>query len=132
MQMVHVLVGAARRLSRPECQRVLEEFRDGSGRLLQTALDRRHQTAAEYLSSLSFVDGENEPLCRSNSAIFAFTRPGSGVIRICSPTFEALFARDSSTSEILVIHEFLHSLGLGENPPTSADITTRVMMRCGG
>jgi hypothetical protein len=40
--------------------------------------------------------------------------------------------RDSSTSEILIIHEVLHTLGLGENPPPSADITARVMARCGG
>ena len=33
--------------------------------------------------------------------------------------------------EILLIHELLHSLGLGENPPTSAQITNTVMARCG-
>jgi hypothetical protein len=30
----------------------------------------------------------------------------------------------------LVIHEQLHALGLGENPPTSTYITTRVYHRC--
>ena len=30
-----------------------------------------------------------------------------------------------------MIHEFLHTLGLGENPPTSQEITERVSNRCG-
>ncbi len=32
----------------------------------------------------------------------------------------------------MIIHESLHSLGLGENPPRSQDITSRVTERCGG
>ena len=32
--------------------------------------------------------------------------------------------------EAVLIHELLHSLGLGENPPDSAAITDRVMARC--
>ena len=31
----------------------------------------------------------------------------------------------------IVLHEFLHTLGLGENPPTSRAITERVAVRCG-
>jgi hypothetical protein len=31
----------------------------------------------------------------------------------------------------LIIHEELHSLGLAENPPSSAAITDRVISRCG-
>jgi hypothetical protein len=30
---------------------------------------------------------------------------------------------------LIVIHEFLHTLGLGENPPTSAAITAQVLAR---
>jgi hypothetical protein len=30
----------------------------------------------------------------------------------------------------MVIHEILHTLGLGENPPTSVEITQRVEARC--
>jgi hypothetical protein len=30
----------------------------------------------------------------------------------------------------VIIHEMLHSLGLGENPPSSKEITLRVMQRC--
>jgi hypothetical protein len=30
-----------------------------------------------------------------------------------------------------VIHETLHTLGLGENPPSSAEIDSAVARRCG-
>jgi hypothetical protein len=30
-----------------------------------------------------------------------------------------------------MIHEFLHTPGLGENPPTSQAITEQVKFRCG-
>jgi hypothetical protein len=30
----------------------------------------------------------------------------------------------------MVIHEMLHTLGLGENPPTTLEITERVRARC--
>jgi hypothetical protein len=57
----------------------------------------------------------------------AFTHPGSQVIRVCG---RQLRDRDRGVAEIIVIHEFLHALGLGEGPSTSRDITERVMARC--
>ena len=39
--------------------------------------------------------------------------------------------RNRQTAEIIVIHEFLHTLGLGENPPTSEAITAQIALRCG-
>jgi hypothetical protein len=38
--------------------------------------------------------------------------------------------RTPSVAETLVIHEVLHTLGLGENPATSLEITSRVSARC--
>jgi hypothetical protein len=32
--------------------------------------------------------------------------------------------------QMVVIHEVLHTLGLGENPPSSDQITRRVDLRC--
>ena len=41
------------------------------------------------------------------------------------------FCRDDPTwAEVVVIHEALHTLGLGENPPSSAEISIRVAARC--
>ena len=52
-------------------------------------------------------------------------------IHVCAKKFARQFSRRTAGGEILVIHELLHSLGLGENPPTSAQITDRVRLRCG-
>jgi hypothetical protein len=57
----------------------------------------------------------------------AFTHPGSQVIRVCGRQFRD---RDPEAAVIIVIHEFLHALGLGENPPTTHEITARVAARC--
>jgi hypothetical protein len=52
------------------------------------------------------------------------------VIHVCGQRI-VQFAVTTKGAEILLIHELLHALGLGENPPTSARITDAVMHRCG-
>jgi hypothetical protein len=37
---------------------------------------------------------------------------------------------NEAVAEATVIHEALHTLGLGENPPTSREITAGVLKRC--
>jgi hypothetical protein len=39
--------------------------------------------------------------------------------------------RNGHEVEAMVIHEMLHSLGLGEDPPSGREINLRVLMRCG-
>jgi hypothetical protein len=81
-----------------------------------------------YISHLYLVNGVLEGGC-TNPATIAFTAALSRVIHIYSARLTALFAR-RALAEALLIHEILHTLGLGENPPTSADITKRVAARC--
>lgn len=38
---------------------------------------------------------------------------------------------DGAVGELVIIHELLHALGLGENPPTSHEIVALVWRRCG-
>jgi hypothetical protein len=49
-------------------------------------------------------------------------------------TFAEVQLRQPGVAESMVIHEILHTLGLGENPmpgqPTSIEITQRVEARC--
>jgi hypothetical protein len=52
------------------------------------------------------------------------------VIHVCSNRFADRQAKDHVYVELIVIHEFLHALGLGENPPTSDAITKQVAARC--
>lgn len=121
---------AVRRLQRPECAAVLSDFRDGDGRLLSDNLAASGLTAPEYFSHLHFVDGGAVALCR-RSNVAAAANPGSPEIAICLTNFERVLNRHRGLAVNLLIHEMLHALGLGENPPTSLEITRQVVKRCG-
>jgi hypothetical protein len=119
---------AARQLTRAECQGLLDEFSDASGRPLRTALEAQGVDASAYLARVFFYDAP-EGAC--GTANLAITKPGSRAILVCGPRFVSQMKRNSRHVEALVIHEMLHSLGLGENPPSSDHITSRVLARCG-
>jgi hypothetical protein len=125
------LARAQDRLARTECQRVFTDFQDASGRPLQEALSRAGRTGAEHLGSLLFYDGDGQGRCRTSRTL-AFTWTGSSVVFVCPQQFVAAARRDPILADAALIHESLHSLGLGENPPTSSDITARVISRCRG
>jgi hypothetical protein len=122
--------GALGRLASETCQRVLQDFRDGSNQTLEARLKVLDQTAGEYVASLYFADGDDSTQCRLNDATVAFTEPGSRVIHICARRFTEELTHRPDRGEILIIHEVLHSLGLGENPPTATHITAQVWFRC--
>jgi hypothetical protein len=72
--------------------------------------------------------GAAEKLCRS-SRIALVATPNVRRVVVC-PEFANLQLRQPREAEAMVIHEILHTLGLGENPPTSIEITRRVEFRC--
>jgi hypothetical protein len=121
------LDGAARRLARPECQALLDEFMDASGRPLRAALEASGRSAPEHLNGVFFYDAP-PGLCRTSS--LAVTRPGSRAILVCGSRFVRQVGRNPRHAEATLIHEVLHSLGLGENPPSADYITERVEARC--
>lgn len=123
--------GTAARLARPGCQDLFSDFTDEVGQPLSTTLAARGKSPTEAFGVLRFLDDGAAPQCRAGTTL-AFTQTGSQLIRICGPQFREQFLQKRSTTEIIVIHEFLHTLGLGENPPTSRAITERVAARCGG
>ena len=125
------IAGAVRRLANPECQRLFTDFVDRAGHTLSANLEALGKTPAEHLAELYFVAGDTTNQCRLDETNAAFTTPHSRVIYMCSARFADRFARKTAGGEILIIHELLHTLGLGENPPTSAQITRAVMNRCG-
>ncbi len=86
--------------------------------------------ANEFLSTLFFVDGRATPLCASGKAA-AGANPGSIFIGVCKETFARVDAADPGLAANVVIHEMLHALGLGENPPSSEEISRQVGKRCG-
>ena len=119
---------AAALLEGDECRKVLSDFADAEGRTLQEKLDDLGQTPAEYLGTVHFLNGEVQPLCR-RSAVQMVTTGKSLYVYVC-PQFRQFEDRRPELAPALVIHEALHTLGLGENPPSSMEITGRVVERC--
>ena len=126
-----LMTGARPRLTRAECRELFTDFVDRDGHTLATILARSGRTPGQYLGDLYFVDASTSAQCRSDQVRIAFTAPKSRVVYLCSRRLGAYFAKKTSAGEILLIHELLHTLGLGENPPTSVQITDRVWKRCG-
>jgi hypothetical protein len=128
--------GAARWLQKPECLKVLTDFTDGERQTLDRSLAAWGKTADEYVLSLPFRDGAAIPRCRQSGMVL-LTIKGFPRVYVCpvgvgplhSP-FSGTQIRSPSLAEAMVIHEMLHTLGLGENPPTSGEITARVRARC--
>lgn len=123
------LDGAFRRLGEAHCQQVFSDFHDLSGRRLQEALDSLGATGQSYLGLVIFYDGARQERCRTQGNL-AVASPGSRVVHICPERFREQARRDPFVAEAILIHEVLHSLGLGENPPSSREITSRVTSRC--
>ncbi len=121
---------ASRKLSDPRCVGVFSEFSGQDGRPLARALSAQGISGAEYLSRLVFLDGAATKPCASDR-ILAWTTPGSRGVFLCGWRFAREARRDPGLGSIILIHEEFHSLGLGENPPSSAEITARISARCG-
>ena len=120
--------GAHEWLGDPRCQQVFSDFRDLSGKLLSDVLAERGESGQEHLGRLFFYDGSRGDLCTGRGAA-AMTQPGSHVVFVCPAGF-AKIAREPQMARAIVIHELLHTLGLGENPPSGHEITARVQERC--
>jgi hypothetical protein len=119
---------ALSKLGRPGCSQIYEDFELPNGGTPRRELDRLGIGPEDLLESLVFMDGGRDPVCRNGRAVLT-TTPGSRVIRVC-PGFARLQFQHPDRSACLIIHESLHALGLGENPPSSSDITNRVERRC--
>jgi hypothetical protein len=78
------------------------------------------------LSRAIFRDGHEHATCRTSPAA-AFTGPGSRVVFVCGNRFGTI---GRERAELVMIHELLHTLGLGEQPPTSGEINRIVARRC--
>lgn len=128
---LRAISGAQRRLEHADCYRVLNDFADASGRPLARRLDGIGRSPAEYLvERLWFVEDGTAPQCSADDGVAAFTAADSKVVHLCVKQFAGL-AHRSTAAEMLIIHELLHTLGLGENPPSRDEITRYVTKRCG-
>jgi len=121
---------AATWLEEPSCASVLSDFSDPQGNLLADRLlgVDAATDVVQYLTLVLFVDDTRNPGCRGE--VMAIAMPGSRVVRLCGDAFKRIWQQDSTYAAAALIHEMLHTLGLGENPPSSNEITRRVLMRC--
>ena len=117
--------GAQRRLRRDTCERVIDVFATTSGRPVRDVLADLQATAPAALSRVIFRDGQQSPSCRGSVA--AFTGAGSRVVFVCGKVFARI---DRAATELIVIHELLHTLGVGERPPRSNEIDQAVATHC--
>jgi hypothetical protein len=123
------LNGAYRKLGRPACQQLLDDFSDAEGRTLREKLAPLGMGPAEYLSLITYRDGRDLASGRcEKGGNAAVTRPGHRVVFVCVASFGE---QRPGIRENTLIHEMLHSLGLGENPPSSGQINAQVLRRCG-
>ncbi|HSD65112.1 MAG TPA: hypothetical protein VLF95_00340 [Vicinamibacteria bacterium] len=124
--------GALKRLESEECRKVFTDFTDSQGRTLQQSLEEWSASPAEYIGLIPFVDGSSQALCRRTKTALVAS-PGVRRVFVCK-TFAEVQLRQPGIAESMVIHEILHTLGLGEAPqagaPTSIEITQRVEARC--
>lgn len=105
---------AARRLAQPGCAALLDYY----------GLAAPVQPLPDYVSSLLYIEVGTGGACRHRvPRPIAVTTVGGRVVGVCRP---GLFTWP------VVIHETLHTLGLGENPPTPQSITYQVEQVCGG
>jgi hypothetical protein len=121
---------ARRRLSDERCAGVLSEFTDPEGRRLDEKVASLGHTAASYLSLVIFYDGRSTEECGFRSTL-AWTNPGSRVVQVCWNQFRQQQHLHPGYTANTIIHEMLHTLGLGETPPAPREITARVAARCG-
>lgn len=122
---------AAARLDEPGCALLLGDFTDlRSGRPLAATLAASGRTPSTLFGSLRFVDADQMVQCRRRPA-YAWVPVGGDVVFVCRSRFEELVRKDEWLAGNILVHESLHSLGLGENPPSSEEITLAVVRRCG-
>jgi hypothetical protein len=120
--------GAIERLRSPECQLIFGDFKDGEGRWLSANLVPFALPPYEYLARLPFLDGAGHSSCSGGHSQL-LTAQGVGRVFVCKAFLQTV-ERDRAMAEVYLIHEVLHTLGLGENPPSSHEITQQVKRRC--
>ena len=83
-----------------------------------------------YLGLVLFYDGRASRPC-ADRQVLAWTTPGSRAVFICWDQFASHQRANTGDTANIIIHEALHTLGLGENPPDAREITAQILTRCG-
>jgi hypothetical protein len=125
---VSALNTAVARFEDAGCRKILSDFADRDGRPLADRLTSFGVDFDQYVSMLVFYDGTRSRSC--DKGVMAFTTPGSRVVYVCVAQLKQVQLDQPDYVVAALIHEILHTLGLGENPPSSSEITKCVLGRC--
>ena len=106
--------GALKRLESDECRKVFTDFTDAQGRVAPAEPRGVEPLPAEYIGLIPFLDGTSQALCRKTKTALVAS-PGVRRVFVCK-TFAEVQLRQPGVTESMVIHEILHTLGLGEAP----------------
>jgi len=121
---------AAERLDSGPCALVLQDFVDTiTGQPLAATLAATGRSASEHVRTLRF-ERDPKPPRSGRMRIYAYTTPRGSVVYICWYDFSRIL-KNRRLATAVVIHETLHTLGLGNDLPSSIEITDRVLARCG-
>lgn len=118
---------AVERLGRTDCRRIFEEVHDFTGRPVARRLESGERSPSSHFARLTFVESSDGP-CAAN--LTAWSVAGDVRVRICSRRFSALAGQDRREAAAVLIHEALHTLGVGEDA-ANQPLTAYVRGRCG-
>ena len=127
---MQALALAAARLARPSCQGILTEFTDDTGRPLAHRLAALRLSAEAYLRLMVVVDGSRLASMLGDGCPGFHDAGQSRRIPVRRIVRDEASGQSRRKRRPMIIHELLHSLGLGENPPTTEAISRRVRQRC--
>lgn len=118
---------AAAWLHKPACEKLFADFSDQEKRPLTDRLTKLGLDVQSYLELVVFID-ESPRACVEGALAHAV--PGSRLVRLCPEALKHMWQQNPAYTAAMFIHELLHTIGAGENPPSSDDITRRVLARC--
>ncbi|HQQ77001.1 MAG TPA: hypothetical protein PLB01_06570 [Thermoanaerobaculia bacterium] len=119
---------AAERLGTSACRGIFEELPDFTGRPVARRLEAGERSPSSHFARLTFL-GSTEGPCRY-SGTAAWSVAGDTRVRVCARTFGAVAAHDRREAAAVLIHEALHTLGVGEDA-AKEPLTAFVRRRCG-
>jgi hypothetical protein len=126
-----IVARAAHRFEGPGCSGLLDVFDDArTGRPLAETLRASGETPASHFARLRFYSGDERMQCRWRET-WAWAAVGSEAVFVCRGRFTTLARKSEKAAANILVHEALHTLGLGENPPSSQEITAAVHAHCG-